>query len=143
MKVLIQALQATGRDVRQLDGARDECGEDGLLEVDGLEVGVQIRLCLPVNSQVGSELATRGASSPSGDQPEAVRWIREALKQKANTARGTLLALDASHFGAIVGPNLVDAYFSRYRNPEDEFKFKEVWIIGPTVRSSARLKPTD
>ena len=73
----------------------------------------------------------------------ARNWPGASPIQTANTARGTLLALDASHFGAIVGPNLVDAYFSRYRNPEDEFKFKEVWIIGPTVRSSARLKPTD
>jgi hypothetical protein len=141
MKVLAQALRGKGHDICSVDGARDEDGQDGLLLVDDRLVEVQIVL-LPVDSQLWSELVTDQSSSRGGDQLAAVLWVREALEHKADKARDTLLALDASHVGAIVGPKLVDAYISMHGNPVDEFEFDDVWIIGPTERSSVRLGPT-
>ena len=141
MKVLAQALSEKGRDVDLVNGARDEDGQDGLLKIDGNRVEVQITL-MPQDSQLWHELNTQRSSSRSGDQIAAVIWVRGALENKAESARGMLLALNASHFGAMVGPKLVDAYISMHGNPVDEFEFKDVWIIGPTVQSSARLKPT-
>ena len=74
---------------------------------------------MPVDPQLWKELAIRGGSSRGGDQFVAVGWIREALKHKEGKAKGTLLALDASHFGAMVGPKLVNVYLSTYGNPEE------------------------
>jgi hypothetical protein len=68
-----------------------------------------------------------------------VSFIRRALERKADKAKGALVALDATHFGALVGRALVDAYLAEYRSPVEEFSFRDVWIIGPTVRSSACL----
>jgi hypothetical protein len=65
--------------------------------------------------------------------------VREALVHKKDKAAGTLLALDAAHVGAIVGPRLVEAYQAAHDDPEEEFSLVEAWIIGPTARSSVRL----
>ncbi len=140
MKTLAQVLRAQGRDIRSVEGARDDRGQDGLLLIDGCQVDVQI-VSLPVDPQFGKELATRGAASRSGDRLAAVDLVRAALEHKDLKAKGTLLALDASHFGAIVGSKLVDDYLSMYGNPAVEFSLVGVWIIGPTTRSSVRLGP--
>jgi hypothetical protein len=42
----------------------------------------------------------------------------------------------------MVGPKLVDAYIGMHGNPANEFSLVDVWIIGPTARSSVRLGPT-
>lgn len=65
--------------------------------------------------------------------------VREALVHKKDKAAGTLLALDAAHVGAIVGPRLVEAYQAAHDDPEEEFSLVKAWIIGPTARSSVRL----
>ena len=52
---------------------------------------------------------------------------------------GDYLVLDVSYIGAMVVSELVDDYISKYGNPNDEFSFNEVFIIGPTVKSSIRL----
>jgi hypothetical protein len=140
MKILTQALRANGHDVLSVGGARDDRGQDGLLSIDGRQVEVQI-VSLPVDPQLWKELATRRASARSGDRLVAVKLVRAALEHKAGKAMGTLLALDAAHFGAMVGSKLVDAYISMHGNPADEFSLVDVWIIGPTARSSVRLGP--
>jgi hypothetical protein len=66
--------------------------------------------------------------------------IRQALLHKKNKAVGTLLVLDASYLGAIVGPALVDAYLEAHGDPEKEFSLIEVWLVGPTKRSAFRLR---
>jgi hypothetical protein len=141
MKVLAQVLRANGYDVRSVVGLRDDRGQDGLLLIDGSKVEVQI-VSVPSDPQLWNELANLRCSSRSGDRLVAVDWIRAALEHKKGKAKGTLLALDASHFGAMVGPKLVNAYLSMYRNPADEFSLRDVWIIGPTALSSVRLGPT-
>jgi hypothetical protein len=138
LEILIDALRGAGNDVHALPGARDDRGEDGLLSIDGHEVIVQA-VTVPTDPQVWKHLADEGTSTFAGDLEQCVRMIREALEKKRNKAEGTLLALDASQVGAIVGPRLVGAYRTVHRDPVVEFRFREVWIVGPGVRSAVRL----
>ena len=94
---------------------------------------------MPVHPSVWKELSVDAAAFREGKSDDAVRMVREALVHKKDKAAGTLLALDAAHVGAIVGPMLVEAYHAAHGDPEDEFSLVEAWIIGPTVRSSVRL----
>jgi hypothetical protein len=138
MKILAQVLRENGHDVRSVDGAQDNRGQDGLLLIDGCQVEVQIVL-LRVDPRLWGGLAIHQSASRSGDLFVAVRWVREAVKHKEGRATRTLLAPDATHFGAIVCSKLVDAYINKHGNPTEEFSLVDVWIIGPTTRSSVRL----
>jgi hypothetical protein len=138
MEVLAAALKQQGHEVSRKRGARDEDGEDGLLVIDGRQTETQI-VTMPVDPEVWEMLNAYGASSRTGDLRAQVGLIRGALKHKAYKAKGALVALDATHFGALVGRALVDVYLAEYRSPVEEFSFLHVWIIGPTVRSSVRL----
>jgi len=138
MKVLVAALKEQDHEVSQKRGARDEDGEDGLLLVDGRQIEIQI-VTMPSDTEVWRTLNASGASSRAGDLRAQVGLVRGALERKARKAKGTLVALDAAHFGALVRRELVDAYLAEYRAPVEEFSFDDVWIIGPTVRSSVRF----
>jgi hypothetical protein len=137
MNVLVAALNGQRHQVNRKGGARDDRGEDGLLVVDGHQIEVQVTMA--TDGEVWETLNATGASSPEGDLHAQVSFIRRALERKADKAKGALVALDATHFGALVGRALVDAYLAEYRSPVEEFSFRDVWIIGPTVRSSACL----
>lgn len=139
MKTLAAALRGQGHQVNRKRGARDDRGEDGLLVVDGRQIEVQI-VTMPVDPDVWKTLTATGAFSGAGDLHAQVALVRGALERKALSAKGTLVALDAAHFGAIVRRELVDAYLAKYGNPVKEFSFDDVWIVGPTVRSSIRLQ---
>lgn len=136
--VLTQAIRARGEEVAPLVGSRDDFGEDGLLSISDHTVCLQI-VSVPVDSRVWRELSSDDCASQAGTADDAVRSVREALVHKRAKARATLLALDAVHFGAIVGPRLGEAYRAAHGDPEEEFDLIEAWIIGPTVRSSIRL----
>ncbi len=137
MEILIQLLRASGNEVRSLPGARDDRGEDGLLQLNGRQLTVQI-VTTPTDPGLWEEL-TAGDASRAGTQGEAVRLLRQTLEHKGLTAKGTLLAIDAGGFGALVGPRLVEAYLAAHGDPAAEFSFNQVWIVGPTARSSVRL----
>lgn len=119
-------------------GGRDHEGEDGLLSINGQTVTIQI-VAMPADSTLWKELSLADAASRQGTIDDAVQAVRNALMRKKDNAAGTLLALDAAHVGAIVSPRLVQAYQAMYGDPEEEFSLVEVWIIGPSVRSSIRL----
>lgn len=141
IKILIQVLKAEDKDVSLIPGARDDRGQDALLSINDCQVEVQI-VTIPAEPKLWKELADSKTSSRSGDRAEAVRLVREALEHKENKAEGALLVIDASHVSAMVGHKLIDDYISKHGNPTDEFSFKEVLIIGPTVKSSMRLETT-
>ena len=136
--VLAQAIRARGAEVTPIIGGRDDRGEDGLLSISGRTVRIQI-VSMPVGSKVWRELSAHDCASQEGTADDAVRLVRDAIVHKAAKARGTLLALDAAHLGAIIGPRLVETYRAAHGDPEEEFDLIEAWIIGPTVRSSVRL----
>jgi hypothetical protein len=117
---------------------RDDRGEDGRLSINGKNVEVQI-VSMPADPELWKELSTHSAVSLEGKPDDAVRMVRQALLHKKDKAVGLLLALDAAHVGAIVGPNLVEDYLATHGDPEEEFSLAQVWIVGPTARSSFRL----
>jgi hypothetical protein len=138
LKVLTQALRARGEHVTPLVGGRDDRGEDGRLSINGQDVRVQI-VSMPANPEFWKEFSVHDTAFRKGEREYAVRMVRQALLHKKDKAAGTLLALDAAHVGAVVGPRLVEAYVATHGDPEEEFSLVEAWIIGPTARSSFRL----
>lgn len=138
LDVLIQALRDSGRSAASIAGSRDDHGEDGLLELDGRRVGVQI-VSVPVDQSLWKDLSSQDRVNRSGTIDDAVEMIRQALVHKKDKAAGTLLVLDVAYFGALVGPSLVRAYHKAHGNPEREFSLVEAWLVGPTSRSAFRM----
>jgi len=141
--VLIEALCARGSVAESIDEVKpdDHRGEDGLINLDGQRVVVQI-VSVPVDQSPWRELASAGGARKSGTFEDAVEMVRQALVHKKGRAIDAILVLDASHFGAIIWPALVDAYHRKYGDPEAEFSLREAWLVGPTVRSTFRLGTT-
>jgi hypothetical protein len=138
LKILTQALRERGDEVIEVPGACDDRGEDGLLVINGRRVVVQV-VSLPVERGFWRELSFHGTAIRRGTSEEAVQLVRQALIRKAGKAVGTLLVLDATHFGAFISPSLVKAYQQAYGDPETEFALFEAWIVGPTARSAFRF----
>ena len=138
LKILIQALRRRGDEVMLVTGANDSQGEDALLSINRKRVPVQI-ISIPADATVWKELSSGQPTLRSGNIEEAIRLVREALLHKRDKAKGTLLVLDAAHIGAIVGRRLTEGYRAKHGDPEKEFPLVEVWIVGPTIRSSIRL----
>ncbi len=138
IETLIKALRVSGRKASLNSEAQDERGEDGILILDGTRIGVQV-VSVPAEPAVWKTLADGGSCEVTGTIDDAVKIIREALEHKRGKAVDTLLVLDAAHFGALVGPLLVQAYSRSYGNPEHEFSLAEAWLVGPTPRSVFRL----
>ncbi len=138
LEILVQAFRQTGRDASLATGGQDERGEDGVLMLDGRRFGVQV-VSVPVDPNVWKTLSARGHLKANGTIDEAVSMIRGALEHKRGKAIGTILVLDAAHFGAPIGPLLVQAYRAHHGDPEREFSLVEAWLVGPTSRSAFRL----
>lgn len=134
--VLIQALKARGDQVQLLPGSQDDRGEDGRLSINGITTPVQV-VSVPADPSLWNELSRQGTALRQGD---GVGLVRQALLHKKDKAIGTLLVVDAAQVGAIVGPALVENYCRKHGDPEREFSLREAWIIGPTVRSTIRLR---
>ena len=139
IKLLIQVLRARGDVVTPIAGVRDDYGEDALLSVNSARRTVQV-VTLPVRGAIWKELASSGKAFVRGSAQEAVELVRDALVHKKGQPAGTILVLDASQLGAIVRPTLVEMYISKYGEPEIEFGVSGAWIVGPTLRSTLRLK---
>jgi hypothetical protein len=139
VKNLIGALRARGDTVERVTDAKDDRGEDAILRINGTSVTVQI-VTVPVDSALWRNLALNGEASVKITLDEAVQLIRDALVHKKGKATGTILILHAAHIGAVIGPKLVETYFAAYGDVEEEFGVREAWLVGPTVRSTIRLK---
>ena len=142
-KILIQFLRAESHEVEDLSSEEDDrLGVDAKFKVDGHIVSVQI-VSMPTDSEVWHQLSKYGAFSCNGEQRQAVSWVREALVKKSKRgASRRIVVLDACHFGAFVTPKLASAYMDEHRqDPRKEFNFLDVFIVGPTVRSTIRLGP--
>lgn len=140
IEVLAHALRLEGRtvDVKSRDPKRDAHGEDGHVVIDGCETRVQV-VTMPANSSLWRQFRDGHTLAHAGDLREAVMLIRAAIERKWH-AQGDVLVLDAAHFAALAWRKLVDAYIGEYGDPTGEFGFADVWIIGPTIRSSIRLR---
>lgn len=138
LKILVDALRATGRNASLTSEGQDERGDDGVVLLDGARRGVQV-VSMPVDPAVWERLSSTGHLEAAGTIDDAVGMIRRALEHKRHRAKGTILVLDAAHFGAPIGPSLVRAYLARYGDPGREFSLAEAWLVGPTSRSAFRL----
>ncbi len=138
VKTLVKAMNACGNEVRLLTGARDERGEDQLLEVDGQRVVAQV-VTIPADKSIWSDLAQAGRANVAWSLERTVEIVREALEQKRSRARDTLLVLDATHVGVMVNSRLVEEYGKRYGRVEADYGVVQCWIVGPTLRSTQRL----
>ena len=137
VRCLVAVLKQAGHDVHLERGARDDDGEDQLVLIDGKRFTVQV-VTLPAEDRVRHTLNAQSRFVEAGDSEKAVGWLRNALRKKRH-AKGTIVVLDAHHFGALVGRKLVGAYLAVHPEPVEEFGFKDVWIIGPTPPFSVRL----
>lgn len=136
-KVLRLALDAAGHAVRDATGASDASGEDGIFEIDGEKVAVQV-VTMPMDDKLWGELARHGATERVGVLSDAVKLVRAAIEKK-KFAKRCIVALDAANVGAIPGPDLVAAYLNAHGNPNTEFGFVQTWIVGPTAGSTFKI----
>jgi hypothetical protein len=125
-----------------MEGSMDADGEDAILMLDGKSVVVQV-VTVPADSAVWGALARQGALRDDGTMEDAVTMIRQALERKRGKAIGVILVLEATHFWGMIGPRLVKAYADLHGDPECEFSVAEAWVVGPTPRSSIRLRSSD
>lgn len=142
VKVLVQALRARGKHVVRRRDAKDNRGEDAILEIDGRRTVVQI-VSLPATEN-GWRLLASGRMFPLSDcLVGVVQMLRQSLELKRGKAVGALLAVDASHIGAVVGPELVRAYIDTHGEPDREFDLLQTWLVGPTTTSTMRLSAVE
>jgi hypothetical protein len=137
--ILMQRLTADGSNVILLPGASDSRGEDALLQVDGRCFTLQVT-SVPADSAYWCAAAQRSARTDA-DINGAVQWLREAIVRKSSVddRPGTILAIDARHAGVLADSAIADAYRTRYGSPTSEFRFAQVWIVGPTETHCTRL----
>jgi hypothetical protein len=139
MKVLFNNLRERGADVHVEDDARDDFGEDGILVVDGRRTPVQI-VTVPNSAAIWKDLNVNKTATLSGDLQAAVCILRDAVVAKSVKGKGTILALDVAHVGAMVNRALIDAYLAEFGDPVVEFSFSAVWLVGPSPRSTIELR---
>lgn len=137
-------LVAQGHQVTYLPGARDDHGEDALVDIDGERLTVQL-----VTVPASPDLWRAAASTPSAStiQPVtgAAEWLRSAIEAKtaatspAARAR-TILGLDAAHAGALATPEVVAAYAAMAPTQVLENGWRAVALLGPTSSTCTILR---
>lgn len=139
--VLYDKLKATGLAPSFKEGV-DSRGEDALLLIDGTELVVQI-VTTPSVPAFWREASVSSASTQVGLQ-RAADWVHGTADQKAQSMssdqrRRTVLAIDARHASIVARPEVTNTYLSKYPDPQVEYGFASIWIVGPTVRQTVRL----
>jgi integrase len=121
--------------------ANDQVGEDGVLEISGDRVTLQIVTATP-DALFWSRVAT-GGGEVEADLAEAASWIHTAISKKARLYTGIkssmLLAVDVAHMGVLAGSALGTHYLQTYGDPTTHFEFGGIWIVGPTENHVLRL----
>lgn len=123
-------------------GAEDERGEDSILRIQGERRILQV-VSVPSAREFWRD-ASRSTAEMSASVPDAVTWLRETITAKSSKTppaerSKTILALDAVHAGVLARDEVMDAYHQLHGDPEDEFGFAGIWLVGPTVSTTTRL----
>ncbi|WP_128003627.1 hypothetical protein [Piscinibacter defluvii] len=118
--------------------ATDHLGEDGVLQILGDRVVVQIVTVSPLPAFWGS--VAKGSGEVKATPSAAVDWINDAIVEKAKLYASAdkfsmLLAIDVVHLGVLASPDFAARYQDRYGDPSASSGFGAVWLIGPTERS--------
>ena len=134
---IVAYLASSGKVATSLP-ATDRLGEDGVLQILGDRVVVQIVTINPRPAFWGS--VARGSGEVMATLSAAVDWVHAAIDDKAKLyARADkvsmLLAVDVVHIGVLAGPDFAARYQDRYGDPSVSSGFGAVWLVGPTERS--------
>lgn len=140
-RILAAKLRALGHDVAELpkEQVENARGEDRKSLIDGEEYVIQV-VSMPVDSELWKALGKTGMAETVGQFSDAVKLLRASMEKKRNKARGTILALDAAHIGALATQALVDAYVKAHGDPSKEFGFAQAWIVGPTEARTFQIR---
>lgn len=122
--------------------AKDDRGEDAVLIIDGNRIVLQIVTAKPDASFWRS--VANGAGETSVEISEAVKWINDAISEKAQHYQekiksSMLLAVDVGHMGVLASSRVSVQYLHIYGDPKIQYGFGAVWLIGPTENNIAKL----
>jgi hypothetical protein len=131
---IVARLTKAGKEPSSLP-AIDQIGEDGVFQVSGDRVTVQIVTATP--SAVFWGCVARGTGAAQAELTEAVEWIHSAISEKAKlypkeNKFSMLLAVDVVHMGVLAGSALATQYLRTHGDPSARFDFGAVWLVGPT-----------
>lgn len=144
LDALQSVLVAQGHRVNSLPGARDNHGEDALIEVDGERLTVQF-VTVPASPDLWQAAASTPSASTSQPISGAAEWVRSAIQAKtaatspAERAR-TILGLDAVHAGTLATPEVVAAYSAMAPAQVRKNGWRAVALLGPTSSTCTILR---
>jgi hypothetical protein len=115
--------------------ATDQVGEDGVLQIAGTRVTIQIVTATPNAAFWGC--VARGGGAVQTELTEAIAWIHSAISEKAKlypkeNKASMLLAIDVVHMGVLSGSTLGERYLTIHGDPSVRLHFGAVWLVGPT-----------
>lgn len=129
-------LTKTEKSYREIK-SQDNLGEDGVLIIGNEKVIIQIVTMKP-NDTFWKDVV-HGKGEFTFNLNEAASRIMSTISRKArhyknkdNSTKNMLLAIDVGHFGTLASSEFTDLYLSNYMDPATEFGFGAVWLIGPT-----------
>lgn len=131
---VVAYLAKTGKESTTLP-ANDQIGEDGVLQIYGDRVTVQIVTATPDASFWGR--VAKGTGDAHAKITEAIDWIHDAVYWKARlypkeNKASMLLAVDVVHMGVLADTVVAAQYLKTHGDPSVHFGFGAVWLIGPT-----------
>ena len=131
---IVAYLAKAGKESTTLE-ATDQVGEDGVLEIHGDRVTVQIVTATP--SAAFWRGVAKGHGEVQAELAEAVNWIHSAVVEKAKlypkeNKSSMLLAIDVGHMGVLASSKLRKLYLKTHGDPSACFGFGAVLLIGPT-----------
>lgn len=125
-----------------LEKGRDGHGEDGILRLGGDRLTLQVTV-VPRCCELWRN-ANRDSAMASVPVADAAKWLRDAVLDKATKTppserATTILVLDAALAGVLSAPEVGHTYLALYGDPQVEFGFAAVWLVGPTPSTTTRL----
>lgn len=144
--ILIERLNQDGAnwsrlvDLNTIDGRKEE-GVDCESYDGDLVLKMQVTR---VERGIWRDLSNSGAASKKRDVPELAESIRSAILTKSSTIprdqrEELILVLDAFETPDYAFERSVKLFRETYRSEISALKFREVWLVGPTVTMTHRL----
>jgi hypothetical protein len=141
LSCVVDYLQKSGKIPTSMSG-NDAKGEDGVLQIDGDRVIVQIVTATPGTEFFGS--VAKGNGEVQGELNQALDWIHTAISKKGKryaeeVKSSMLLCVDVVNMGVLASPVVGTQYLERYGDPSAHFGFGAVWLVGPTENNILKL----
>lgn len=122
--------------------ASNDRGEDGVLQIGGDRVTVQVVTAKP-EADFWKRVANGGAAATAA-LVEATAWIDSAVAAKARqypaaSKASMLLAVDVAHMGVLASSVVGSRYLQSHGDPVAKHGLGAVWLVGPTEENIFRL----